>query len=309
MIDGHSIPDVVDESIESVELHLVDWCRKYPILGRYWNARAAAIIFVENPTLELSAIALRIAYSLWATAFDDVLDRENRSEQAVVRLVRECGQVVQEPSATAFRADELVVALNDLCLGLWSLANNPRFLPQWAAAFCKFLDGSLFEYQLATFLREGSVDRLPDLRSYLAAAEHSISLPWLLQSGIVLCEQPVSEEVLPGLVALSESCGRAVRLANDLATHAREESEQSANAVTLVTLRREGWEEGFAKGRSSSATETVATYLEKSLAHARDLGQRIRTGARVELGFLRATELAVYFYGVSDLRDVTARLR
>jgi hypothetical protein len=248
-------PDVADKPLEAMALS------------------AAAIA----PWSDAGALRLAARSAVWLYAVDDLVDVRARSLADVDHVVERCVSVAR--GGPRDDSHPVFAALCDLQRELEGKPLYGALSALWAQKFESCMRGMRYAWQVG----RGELAQ-PSIGQYL---EHADSiLKWItvitFWGGTAGPDLPRHLDVLvPG----ANEASVAIRLANDLATAARERREAVANATSLASPDWIRAELGRRRGR----------------LHRR-LGPLLAEGYRPALILTRSVDWAMGFYGLADFR-------
>ncbi len=294
----------IQRLLEPVAAETLRWCQRYPILDARLLLPASIGAITQLPHLSAKSIATRVKATIWIPAFDDLLDRNLLPLGEIEAILHECLGVAclsVKPSASASTyAAALLDIVNELSQQpLWHDLHA-----HWAVSLSQVLEASMYEYWLQRRLRTGEpVGPLPLIDEYLFYARKSMAISYLWITSLILEHDQTFIPALTQLVSLAEQCSQVMRLANDLATHARETSEGGVNSIVILahTFRDRMPELGMSDALERARDE-VTLILERERIKAQALAANLKTDSLVERRFLHAMDFGVELYKLHDFR-------
>ncbi|MGN6675057.1 MAG: terpene synthase family protein, partial [Thermomicrobiales bacterium] len=147
---------------------------------------------------------------------------------------------------------------------------------------------------------------LPTTVELLSLTEESIGVAHYLAACWILYDDPCLTSRLPYLTELAATCARAIRLANDLRTWAREEQEGMVNLVVVEAAAIGRRDPALtAEECRTRARQALATALAAEVAHLR-AGQAASPApaGAPELGLVRLAQVVTGTYATRDYHRV-----
>jgi hypothetical protein len=272
------------------------WARPFGVVDPARFATTALTMAAAAPWLSDADLCDMATIPVWIFTIDHCFDAglfaagERRLRAG--RYVAIAGGRPLAALGPAAAADPYARILDDVQA---RLARRPLFAalrPEWVWTCRRMLAGMIFECEAGQGVRGGAAP--PTYRRYLAAALHSIGVPMYLAGAWVIAGDPAAPAQLPSLRALARFAGRAVRLANDLRTFAKEEAEGNFNALVLLQGR------GLAPGE---ARRRVGADCRRNLRRLAAAARTLPPGPAVAL-VQRVTRFSVDFYAEHDFHTV-----
>jgi hypothetical protein len=207
------------------------WAEPYGIFPPVRFPAVAISMVAAAPWCDVEALTEMAMIPIWIYAIDDAYDKG-----AIPRAWRQ--KAVRRYSAVAggdrrWADDPYAASLADLTARIARRSLWPALRATWVSWCRRMLAGMAFECETADRVREGA--RLPAYRTYLDHGLYSIGVPMYLAGAWIIDGDRRSLGALPGLGRICRMSGRAVRLANDLQTHAKEQGEGNWNAIMLLS--------------------------------------------------------------------------
>ncbi|MDP9868003.1 MULTISPECIES: terpene synthase family protein [Streptosporangium] len=234
-VDAHGSMEVraaADASVTAVQLvgHLRAWAGR---IGLPLDPGAAALCSLTaancTPWLSAPACSPTARTAFWLLALDAWSDGPGGDAAAVDAGVTRCLAVVDGRAPGA--DDPLAVALAEIRDGVRGGPSGEAVYGWWRRAATACLVGTRFERHAADAVARGG--RPPLLAEYLHHATGSIGLAMTVTAAWSAMEEPDLPARLPDLWRPLRDASVAVRLANDLRGHDREQAEGTLDALAL----------------------------------------------------------------------------
>lgn len=250
----------------------------------------AAIAFGEGviaPWAHAKDLRLTGRMAVWAYALDDFVEREVSEVGELDAFFARCNAVVH----TGQRDDGHPLLA---CLSTWqeeaaALPGYPALATVWADEFASCLRGHRYDWVVG-WARERGEPTGSDVGEYLDHADSSaigqVHVPrWIAYGGAELPDR--LDVLLPAL----HDASLATRLANDLATMARERDEPGANNVLMYGVTQD-WVRDELTARLTAVRQRLASLVEENFLPA--------------VGVVRMAEWSVGIYARNDMRLAAA---
>lgn len=305
-----------------VRADLAALAARFPVFDRARLPALALTIAAHVPDLARADRELLALVPLWLFAFDDLVDGDLRGGgqvqgPEVAALVAGYKAIVRGGAGAGpfpgprppGPAGELGLALAELAARLAAYRSfGGALAAYWHASFDLAVDGIVRDRARSARLRLGSgrppegEAPLPTYAEWLATAQHSVGVHPYLAACFIIYSDPTLARRLPALARITDACGRALRLANDLRTWEKEEREGNFN--TVAALRAEI---GRARPaltpaeRQSRALRDLEGRLAAQVAETRALlaTSPVPDGA-VEASIARLVAFVIPFYAAHD---------
>lgn len=312
-----------------VRADLEAWAGRYPIFDRARFPAVAITTAVHVPDLTHADRALLAVVPLWLFAFDDLVDGGGIGGPELAVLVANYQAIVRgvpgPPRPWGCRlpgsAGQLGQVLAELGqrLATYSSFTEP-LAGYWRTSFALAVEGIVRDRLLSASLRpdgthrpsgDSAAARLapPTYQAWLETAQCSIGVhPYLAACFVMYGDLGIASR-LPALARITDACGRAFRLANDLRTWEKEERERNFNSVAAVVAELERAAPGLtAPERRARARHYLERRLAVHVAETRALlaASPAPDGA-VEAGIGRLVEFVVRFYAAHDYHTFQAK--
>jgi hypothetical protein len=250
----------------------------------------AAIAFGEGviaPWAHATDLRLTGRMAVWAYALDDFVEREVSEVGELDEFFARCNAVVH----TGQRDDGNPLLA---CLSTWqeevaALPGYPALATVWADEFASCLRGHRYDWVVG-WARERGEATGSDVGEYLDHADSSaigqVHVPrWITYGGEELPDR--LDVLLPAL----HDASLATRLANDLATMARERDEPGANNVLMYGVTPD-WVRDELTARLTAVRQRLAPLVEENFLPA--------------VAVVRMAEWSVGVYTRNDMRLAAA---
>lgn len=304
---------------ERVTDFLDGWAHPYRVLRPARFPAVALAMAATAPWLPLEDLCDLATIPTWIYGIDEALD---------LRWLppgrrRACARHYAALAAGAPpgpREEPLAAALVDMRARLERRALWPALRACWAGASRALLDGMVFECEAGERLRAGG--GAPALTAYVRHGAYSIGVPLYLAGAWIVAGDPEAPRHLPALLRMARVAGRAVRLANDLRTHAKERAEANSNLLLLLARRGGGGEhrradrangDGGEAGAGAApagadadadAAARVGRWAAACVRHLRRLEAALPGAPAAARLVVRATCFGVDFYAEHDFHEV-----
>jgi len=242
---------------------------------------------VIGPWATADQLRLTGRMAVWAYALDDYVEREIVELDQLDAFFDRCNTVVRTG-----RPDDghpLLTALSAWQQDLVQLPGYPPLAAVWEQKFDSCLRGHRYDWVVGWAREEGNAPG-SDVAEYLDHADSSavgqVHVPrWVTYGGEELPER------LDVLVAALDDASVATRLANDLATIARERTEIAQNNVLMY-----GVTEDWVRDELADRMAAIRRRLEPLVA----------ANFRPAVGLVRLAEWSVGIYTRDDMRVASA---
>lgn len=250
--------------------------------------QVSLVVAAVAPHLPPPRLALLVRHALWSFLLDDRFDKSGVGLDALEQLQREVAAVVAGRPAAA--VDPLATELAALRDRLSPYDRSGGLLPRFDAAVGAAVTGHVRHTRLARAVA-GGMATLPTAERYLAVAADSVNYRSFAYALLAL-DAPPYGAALDRLEPALDQASYAVRLANDLASMARDRSEATLNVLRLHTANgapvTRAWTRGALRQRLRHHAEALPRERE------RDLAVPARTLAR-------SLDVTVRLYRLTDL--------
>jgi hypothetical protein len=229
---------------------------------------------------------------------DDMLDDLSLRESEIDERLRQVNEAAC--GGPPVDGDRLGTAVWDLRQELEAFPLFAVLYPEWLASFRRMIAGMVAETAYRPDPSGDMPDALPSMEDYLFYAGYSIGIPVYAVTGAIVFGDPSVVQKSAEYQALAEEAGRAVRLANDLATRKREENEKVVNAFSIVLA---DWRNA---GKPSEGLETLVAdeireEIVRRLEHCRSMAVQVVTASgKPERFVVDLAFIVCGFYGLSD---------
>jgi hypothetical protein len=241
----------------------------------------ATIVAASAPTLPHRELVTLCKLGAWICAFDDAVDSGELDDDALELRIAQYDQLVRTRDCPELAFDPMARLLGEV---LDELASTPISRPLWP----------LFVDQLGAACEamrwERSAPAATALEDYLHHAARSSCVAFVVTAAAMLIGEPATLRVLPALQVAEHHSATIVRIANDLATWLREQTERCAANALRFTRDPE-----LLRAHGSHAQAGLVTALER-LAEVPVLAAFVS----------RFTTCFVTLYAHGDLTDVRA---
>jgi terpene synthase-like protein len=249
------------------------------LADKYPEAMSFAVAAIA-PWSDVESLSLFARMSVWLYGIDDVIDTEANSLDEVDDVLATCVSI----ASGGDRDDSHPVysSLADLYAGLRRKPIYPDLHGLWTDKFDSCMRGMRYSWRFG----RGQIN--PTIGEYIDDAHHGI-LHWIntLTFWISTADREILQH-LDVLIPAADDLSVIARLANDLATSAREKREGIGNATLLAST----------------------SWIMEEIARRREaVGRRLAPLLDAEYGpalfVTRAADWAVAFYRVIDFRAAT----
>lgn len=281
---------------EAVTDHLHTWAAPFGIFDPSRFATTALTMAAAAPWLPLADLCEMAAIPLWIFTVDDCLDQGRFNAAERRGRARHYAEIAAaRPGAEPRPEDPYAEALLAIQRRLVFRPLYRVLAGEWAHTCRTMLAGMIFECRTGERVRSGR--SWPALRTYLDHGLNSIGVPLYLAGAWMIVGGPETPGLLPTLRPMARDAGRAVRLANDRRTLARERAEGNANVLML--LQAKGWEPERAQEWVSARAAASARRVARRAARSEDAAA-VRVTRRV-------CQFSVDFYDEHDFHTVERR--
>jgi hypothetical protein len=221
-----------DASVTAVELigRLREWTTR---LGRPFDPAMVPLCSLTaancTPWLSASACYPVAQTAAWLLALDAWSDGPGSDGSLVDAGITRCLEVVDGGAPTS--GDPLQVSLAEIRDQVHAGPSGEAVHDRWRQAVTESLLGTAFERHAADDVARGAEP--PPLAEYLRHATGSIGLAMMVTAAWSAMDDPALPDRLPELRGPLDDASMAVRLANDLRGHAREQAEGTIDALAL----------------------------------------------------------------------------
>jgi hypothetical protein len=263
------------------------WCRR--LLGpsaEVLGPNVARTVACIAPTLPYDDVRLLIRLSIWFYLLDDRQD-DPRAEPADLRELGRGVGAVLDGAAPATGDDVLLTALADLRDELAARCSGFA-LRRWTDSVREGLRAGVEHVLLGRLVVAGRAYP-PTVEQYLEVAVRHINYGCFALALVLLLEpapEPAQLDLLDGALLYGNL---AVRLANDLRTHARESALGGLNVMNLAV-----WELAPVRGESVRARIANAAQTHDALLAA--------LPAQLRGALSHSLQISVAVYEIGDLR-------
>jgi hypothetical protein len=206
--------------------HLAAWADRWgPSLDQSRVPLSAIYAAHSSPLPSPHSCLLLAKNTLWIVTVDDLAEHDSAALPTLDHLRLVAGGHPPDPRLP------LAGALADIRDAVRTAPQGPTFYSWWEQAAKALIDG--MRYERVTTARRAEGAAAPPLGDYLAHAKDTIGLPMAVTA---MWSVGTNEPRGNDLAALRDSlmdAALALRLANDLQSHGRENSTRDLNAVAL----------------------------------------------------------------------------
>jgi hypothetical protein len=246
----------------------------------------AAIAFGEGviaPWAHATDLRLTGRMAVWAYALDDYVEREISELAALDEFFDRCTAIVHTGQPDG--GHPLLTCLSAWQAEIAALPGYPALAATWEQKFDSCLRGHRYDWVVG-WARERGEPVESDVDEYLDNADSSaigqVHVPrWIAYGGAELPDR--LDVLLPALADASV----ATRLANDLATIARERDEAGANNVLMYGVSQD-WVRDELAARLTAVRQRLAPLVAEDF--------------RPAVGVVRMAEWSVGIYARNDMR-------
>jgi Terpene synthase family 2, C-terminal metal binding len=229
---------------------------------------------------------------------DDMLDDLSLRESDIDERLRQVNEVVC--GGTPVDGGHLGAAVLDFRQELEAFPLFAVLYPEWVSSFRRMLAGMVVESNYRPDASGAVPGTMPSLEDYLFYASYSIGIPVYAVSGAIVFGDPSVVQKSAEYHALAEEAGRAVRLANDLATRKREENEKVVNAFSIVLAARQNAGEPL-DGLEALVEAQIWDEIRRRLDRCRSMAVQVGTDSGKPERFVVDLAFVVCgFYGLGD---------
>jgi terpene synthase-like protein len=238
-------------------------------------ALSAAVI---APWSDAKSLRLPARAAIWLYGVDDLIDVDASSLAEVDDTLARCISVAS--GGPRDESHPVLAALSDLYADMREQPLYPGVHELWVEKFTSCMQGMRYSWQTGREQTEAK----PSLSEYLEHADSILKWITIINFWIATAGPDLLDH-LDVLIPAGDDTSVIIRLANDVATSAREQREGIGNAVLLV-----GKEQVLAElsRRRSTLDQRLASLL--------------AIGYTPALILTRSAEWAMSFYGVTDFR-------
>lgn len=238
----------------------------------------AWVVATSAPTLEDRDLSTLCKLGAWICAFDDAVDTGDLDNEALKLRIAHYDQLVRTRGCPELAFDPIARLLHDV---LDDLARAPLSTSLWP------LFADQFMASCEAMRWERSAPPQTSLDDYLLHAADSICVKFVVTAAAMLIGEDATLGSLPSLLAAAQHSATVVRIANDVATWSREQTEScAANAMRFTHAAN-------LRARRSRAQHSLGCILDQL------------TGTPALAAFLsRFTACFVALYARGDLTDI-----
>jgi len=282
----------VEQMTKHLTAALTSYFADYPAFDPVRFPATALTSAAENPTLAASVLEQIVRVPAWIFTIDAVIDEKLMDEPQLRRQLQVYEQIVLGVRQAVTVDDQYGQVLLAIRRALAQRPNFPHLKDLWTETYIRMIRGMLFE----------TYDRVahPTWDEYLTHGRYSIGLPtYIVSTWILQTDEDISPK-LGDLLQMMELSGTAIRLANDLRTFAKEEQEDSLNAIFVQEhlLRASGCDEVGLRERAFATVRTALHEVFQAFTAMVDPADPLKRA----LG--RLTEFSVGFYHEQDFHTV-----
>lgn len=210
---------------------VTEWAEPYGIFPAVRFPAVAISMVAAAPWCDVRALTEMAMIPIWIYAIDDAYDKRTIAPAWRQKAVRRYSAVAGGDRRWA--DDPYAASLADLTARIARRPLWPQLRDTWVLWCRRMLAGMAFECATADRVRAGAP--LPAYRTYLDHGLYSIGVPMYLAGAWIIDGDPATPSAMAALGRICRMSGRAVRLANDLQTHAKEQAEGNWNAIMLLS--------------------------------------------------------------------------
>jgi hypothetical protein len=206
------------------------WAEPYGIFPAVRFPAVAISMAAAAPWSDVRGLTEMAMIPIWIYAIDDAYDKGTIPPEGRQAAVRRYAAVAG--GDRRWHDDPYAASLADLTARIARHRLWPGLRDTWVLWCRRMLAGMAFECATADRVRCGAPP--PAYRTYLDHGLYSIGVPMYLAGAWIIDGDGATLGALPALGRICRLSGRAVRLANDLQTHAKEQGEGNWNAIMLL---------------------------------------------------------------------------
>ena len=207
------------------------WAEPYGIFPPVRFPAVAISMVAAAPWCDVEALTEMAMIPIWIYAIDDAYDQRTIPPDWRQKAVRRYSAVAGGDRRWA--NDPYAASLADLTDRLSRRRLWPQLRDTWVLWCRRMLAGMAFECATADRVRAAAP--LPTYRTYLNHGLYSIGVPMYLAGAWIIDGDRATLRHMPELSHICRMSGRAVRLANDLQTHVKEQGEGNWNSIMLLS--------------------------------------------------------------------------
>jgi hypothetical protein len=243
------------------------WASQYSML-RTIRVQPLSLMLSASGASALSspALALTAFQTLWIFAIDDLIDEQWVTSDELEKKLELYKKIAifQKPDTDN---DDLAVVLQDVIDRLSSYPLFESLRRHWSAALIGTIDGMLKEHHWRGEYQRNAT--LPSYRNYIEAGAYSIGGPPHFLASLVTIGDISCIDQYQSLLDLAISASVAIRLSNDLRSHAKEIEEGNINSVLI--------EQMDSKTTVDEACTSIKKKIHAEIDHCRGLAAKQRT--------------------------------
>jgi hypothetical protein len=215
------------------------WAARYPLIRRVRVWPVSLSVSAATPFASAAALISIARMSLWVFTIDDLFDEEMVPVGELRRRSARYNDILAGKHVDHQERDTLALALQDI---YDDLERYPLFLAlrdHWAEAVARTLEAMLREHEWrARYRATGDVADLPSYETYLSYGLYSIGGPPHFSTTLIALDDASVLNRLQALKELEHTASICLRLANDLASYAKEIAEGKINALVIQQQQR-----------------------------------------------------------------------
>jgi len=299
--DGRHPPDKALRA--EVAADLWAWSTRYPLFDPARFPALAATTVAYLPMARRADRALAALVSLWIVAFDALVDERDTDTAVLNALATHYGGLITadqgERHVGSLRLEKMAEQLDAALREIVVLLDNyhpPSAVRLWWEHSCRAT--------IAAIVRQRGLGRTdaptPSYAAALPLLVDSIGVRPYLAVGAIVGREPGLVSRLAATTALAGECALAIRLANDLCTWEKDESEGGFNTLTALRAEIVSAEPTVA---ATVARDRILATLQARLASsmARCHAHPAATGAgATAAAMVRVTDVVVAIYAAHD---------
>ncbi|MBP2191568.1 terpene synthase family protein [Nocardia goodfellowii] len=253
-----------------------------------------AVVFTEamvGPWRSPEQVAAVARMEVWTAVLDDFSEAATTSLAQLDEMIERCNAIIETGNPDS--GHPLLTVLSELQTDLMRQPRYDALASLWEGGFRRCLSGIQHDWIVGHRGHDGSADA-PDIGEYFDHADSIlvwIVYPprWIHDSGTPMAGELDVLDHLKILGPALDSCTLAVRLANDLATAARERREGNQNNILDYGVSPD-WVRAEIDRHTATVTQMLAPLIATQYVPAIELA--------------RWTEWGVGFYRRADVRYV-----
>lgn len=238
----------------------------------------AELLAAAAPREPVARLSPSMRFCVWMYLLDYYVDEMPGIDRAHLTALESRIDNVLEGVPLPAGAPFLEQSLAALCSELAQSKAAPMLLPLFVAQIRRELRASILLFEG----RSGDCDEIEDYLEHAAQCVNHISCCLSLALALGDALPPASG---PALLETLQPAARAIRLANDLRTHSKDEAEGRPHALAF------GWDEAAVK---RAILESLEDFGARALA--------LDCPARTITALRRLTQLGVEIYGITDIK-------